>query len=355
MESHTTLLESKQSTHYMQLFPYQELDARWLSQQKRGALFNDIGTGKTFTALAAARLNNIRYLTVVCPKVMIGTWEIELNSWGFKDALVLNYDKLIRKDFSFDKQTQLIICDESHALKSWGAQRTKRFFLELAVDIPYVWFLTATPLTKSAADLHPILSFCRPGKFGSFGAWQNKYCHLKVLTIKGRTIRNYYGAQRIDELNGFLKEIGVRRTKAEVLPYLPKMLHQNIVVKADKSIVSKCLEISLSVIEEGLSVGSIPAHIGSLIRAIGLSKVNPAVEFILQFEGTPVVVFFIHTQVGLDLQEKLLAEGKRGGLIYGAVSSTDRQEIIDAFQAGELDVILLQIHSAGVVITLTRG
>lgn len=346
----------------MELFEYQKDDALWLSQRKRAAVFSDVGTGKTFISLAAAKLAKIEHLLVLCPKVMIPTWERELLSWGFNSSCkVVNYDRIIHEDFRLDPKTQLIIADESHALKSWEAQRTMKFYTKIAPKVEYVWFLSATPMVRSAEDLHPILSFCMPGKMGKFGDWREKHCHKKVISVMNRrkqrvSVTTYHGAKNTQELNELLKMIGIRRTKEEVLKFLPKMLYSNIPVTVKADVVAKCLDVSLDTILRGLEVGKIPAHISSLLQAIGLAKVPAATEFLLeQFEAeTPVVVFFLHTAVGDALLDSLHKK-RRVAMIYGSTSLQERQNYIDAFQAGDLDILLLNTHTAGVGITLTRS
>ena len=53
---------------------YQEDAARWLVQRRKAILADDIGLGKTATAIGAAELANVSPICVVCPKSVIPQW-----------------------------------------------------------------------------------------------------------------------------------------------------------------------------------------------------------------------------------------------------------------------------------------
>src|SRR5690606_37316563 len=71
--------------------------------------------------------------------------------------------------------------------------------------------------------------------------------------------------------------------------------------------------------------------------------------------GAPVIVFASSKQL-IDLAGAAVAEsGRRVGYIVGGQSAKRRTETVDAFQAGELDVLLATTQAGGVGLNLTAA
>lgn len=333
------------------LFPYQLEDAKILAGKKRFGLWHTPGVGKTYISLGAAKIAGLRTIGVFCPKSMIGTWQNELLQWGFT-GYVKNYEQLISKKFSHEP-TDAVIADECQYIKDWNAQRTKQFYLTVAKHCPRVWFLSGTPAPRSNADLHVLLSFLQPKLHGKLKEFTDNYCYYKSFKRNGRVIEVPYGYRNTERINAILKEVGIRRTKEEVLPDLPDIMYKNIYLPADKKIIAECLDIPVNEIRQAMeSGGQIPAHLASIVRAIGLSKVDSTVEFV-QNLGAPCLIFALHREVIDNLVKDL--DGLKVAKIDGSVSADVRTKLVAQFQAGHLDVLVLQTHAAGTGLTLTRA
>lgn len=72
-------------------------------------------------------------------------------------------------------------------------------------------------------------------------------------------------------------------------------------------------------------------------------------------EGQPLVLFSSFKETASMLVEELNAAGYRAGKVDGEMPKKKRDEVVDAFQAGDLDVFVGTFGAAGTGITLTRA
>jgi SNF2 family DNA or RNA helicase len=191
-------------------------------------LADDMGLGKTVQALAALRIlvvqRRVNAALVVAPAGLLSQWRAECRRWAPElrvstvhgtpadrrwqwrtpaHVYLTSYETL-RADVAGSSRTplsrewDLVILDEAHRIKnaesdiSWACKRLRR---------RRQWALTGTPLENSADDLVSILEFVRP-------EWRGQRRHLD--TFAG--------------LRAELREVQLRRRKADVLPDLPDKL-----------------------------------------------------------------------------------------------------------------------------------
>ena len=128
----------------MKLFDYQNEDAKHLSSREGvTGLFSGMGTGKTRTALEAARVVRGWPIVIVAPPIAHSMWEEEAGDHLHTlvkrvktsrtkifpysdDVLILSYEVATRRVEELKAlNPRVLICDESHALKSLKAKRTK--------------------------------------------------------------------------------------------------------------------------------------------------------------------------------------------------------------------------------------
>lgn len=342
------------------LFTYQQQDALSCVARKRFCLFNDPGTGKTWTALRAAELGGAKYVLVICPKSMVPVWRKELKLWGLNGEAI-TYNRIGRDDYTYPTGTDCVIADESHNLKNWAAKRTVNFFINIARHIKYVWLLTGTPALRSNEDLHPTLSFMEPGKWGKLSDFRDKYCFSKKITVKysrggkiNRIERDvYYGFKNNDILNEALKRVGVRRTLEEVSKALPPVMTKTIDCDVPNSLKSRCKD---SLNQEDLDPDILPPSISALFPEIGLEKVSVAVELAETFGDKPFLIFANHHSV-IDALKSEIKKTLDIGVesIDGRTAEGTREKYVEQFQAGHINCLILQNISAGVGITLTKA
>ena len=232
------------------LMPYQKAGVQYAKNRRRCFIADEMGLGKTLQAIAAVeemhRSAPIYPVVVVCPANLTLNWAKEYVKWlperrvgvvsgrkqfpehGTYDVLVVGYPNLAAW------QAQLTgyggyIFDESHYLKTYGAQRTKaaiKIVRRASKDAP-VLLLTGTPVASRPAEYVAQLDLL--GQLDSFGGrwgFYRRYCDAH---------RDKFGQWRLDghsnleELNSTLRSTCyIRRTKEQVLTELPPIFESTM-------------------------------------------------------------------------------------------------------------------------------
>lgn len=161
-----------------------------LSHLKVGALFMEMGTGKTKVALdlISSKIHKVDYVLWICPYSLKGEIEAERKKWhtdlmldivgcesiGLSDRIYLN---LIRK---VTGKRSFIVVDESLKIKNKEAKRTERI-LKLGAEAEYKLILNGTPLSKNVLDLWTQMQFLSPKILSmSYNEFKNTYCEYYV-------------------------------------------------------------------------------------------------------------------------------------------------------------------------------
>jgi SNF2 family DNA or RNA helicase len=231
------------------------------------ALFWEMGTGKTFTAINLAigryQKQQIDSLIVICPTPIKLVWEAELEkfcmtpyachvlsagkssaeqliyftshkydalkvvivgvealSQGNAHTLVLNYARLNKC---------MVVADESSRLKNADAERTKRA-IKIASECYFRMIMTGTPVTQGIHDLYGQFQFLNPKIIGckSYFQFRNMYC-----VMGGFEGRNIIGYQNTDDLMKRVSQFIDVVKKEDVLD-LPPKVYERIIVEPTK-------------------------------------------------------------------------------------------------------------------------
>ena len=371
------------------LFPYQRLGTSFLIREDRALLADDMGLGKTPQALVALNehgSSNFRFLAlVVCPSSVVLNWVKEAKTWApdleatpifkAKDLAKLHPESrgrilvvswgmisrvraaLLRLDF------HAVVADEAHYAKTPDALRT-RAFTEIAHKSPVRWLLTGTPMRNRPKEIWSLLHILDPFAFPVFVPFGERYCGARWQRIRrGRSfdeVRTYDGSARLEELRSdILSFVMMRRMKRDVLPDLPPKRFQLLELSSTPA-YRKAYKLALDMLRAEQVNGSAGHEalgmVTKLRGEVGLAKVSAALEWIsgmLQM-GEPIVIFFTHKAVAKELRQGCQELGARVGEIVGDTSIKHRQIAVEAFQAGDLDVMLCS-EAAKEGITLTRS
>lgn len=161
-----------------------------LSRLKVGALFMEMGTGKTKVALDLmnSKRHKVDYMLWICPFSLKSEIEAERQKWhddlpldivgcesiGASDRIYL---ETLRK--CAGKQV-FIVVDESLKIKNREAKRTARI-LKLGEMAKYKLILNGTPLSKNVLDLWTQMRFLSPKILQmSYNEFKNTYCEYYV-------------------------------------------------------------------------------------------------------------------------------------------------------------------------------
>lgn len=247
-----------------QLLPHQIEDAAFLAARAFAANFSGMGSGKTLTALEAVlRVHDgENKIIIVGPPISLSMWRDEFEDHtgltaqivrksteklGPEVAYIMSYQIATkRRDELKLLNASVLICDESHSLKSIDAKRTKAILGAggLCESVMHTWLLTGTPSTRWNDDLFPFL--CRADARGmaervgrvAMDRFRLKFCvtqkkrfsphqrHLTEITV---------GNRNTDELNEWIFSGGlaVRRELADVWAAMPPLTVNRLEVELD--------------------------------------------------------------------------------------------------------------------------
>ena len=367
-----------------ELYPFQYVGVQFAQMAGGRCLIgDDMGVGKTIQAIAHIALNeSLLPAIVVCPGSVKYNWEKEVKSWlpfhqvhvveGRKGDLpdanvyVCNYDLVsYRENQLLDLGANIVVLDESHYIKNNKAKRTEST-VEVAKHSQSVICLSGTAITNRPNEFFTTLNLLRPEDFPSFFTYGKRYCN-------GHQTRfgwDFTGASHTDELHARTRDFTIRRLKTEVLTELPDKVRTLYDVDIGKkgvaqyeSLLRRWEEDYAAYAASGrpLPAGFALNMLTDLRHEVGRLKVESAVEYLREYReqtGKPLVVFAHHKDVLGGIKEALQQDKNmawRIGAIVGEMPAHARQQTVESFQAGNLDVVLCSTVAAKEGITLTAA
>ena len=356
----------------LDLYPYQYAAVEFAERAGGRVLYGEeMGLGKTVEAVGYLALHSeLRPAVVVSPAVVTISWQREIEKWlpaervqrlrKGKDqidpsasVIIVTYDLLKKHVEAITaRQPQAVVADEVHAAKNIKAQRTQAF-LSLAshASVKALLGLSGTPIVNRPLEFYTFLHLLRPEEYRSWWHYTERYCggHYEQVARRKR-VWVCDQATHTEELAERLRDLMIRRTKDQVLGELPPKTHQRLPVEM---LPAESRQYRRAVKGQANPLAAITAG----RQAAGQIKVRAALDQLTEYQtaGTPALVFAHHQDVLDGLAAGCAKLGIRFGRIDGSVSQERRGCLVDDFQCGKLDVMLLSVRAAGVGITLTRA
>lgn len=136
---------------------------------KVGALFMQMGTGKTKVAIELIDYNNCDLLLYVAPFSTLKNIEAELVKWKMKTSYkLIGYETISSSDAKYlnllkelENKKVFVVADESIFIKNEETKRFKRL-LNIRSKCEYALILNGTPITKNEWDLYNQMYFLSP-------------------------------------------------------------------------------------------------------------------------------------------------------------------------------------------------
>lgn len=171
-----------------------------LSRLKVGALFMEMGTGKTKVALDLiySKRHKIDYVLWICPCSLKGEIEAERQKWhpnltldvvgcesiGSSNRIYMECMRKVKDSRAF------IVVDESLKIKNIYAKRTQRI-IQLGDYGSYKLILNGTPISRNVLDMWAQMEFLSPKILGmSYREFKYKYCEFYTRgNLKGKVRR----------------------------------------------------------------------------------------------------------------------------------------------------------------------
>lgn len=365
----------------------------------KAGVFAEMGTGKSLIALTYLA-NRVSRVLVVCPISVAGVWRRECAKFSFPlpvvnligsgtivnkaaavkaagNAIVLvNYESYWRKalqDAILKWQPEAVILDEAQRIRHRTSKQSR--FAHRLANQPFVRYrlaLTGTPISNGLQDVYSLYRFIDPKIFGTRWAdFQSFY-----LQMGGWQMREIKGYKNIDHAKALIDRTSFQCRKDEVLD-LPERTDVEVPVTLDAKtrrfynelkrnavaqikdaegkdrIVLARIVLTMILRLQQVTSGFATDSAGAVLD-ISNEKARTAIDLITDAidTGQRVVVFarFLHD---LDAIAAAMPAHMRHGRLDGSVSHRDREELIDAFHKGSVDVLLAQTRVGSVGIDLT--
>lgn len=167
---------------------------------KVGALFMEMGTGKTRVALdlMAARINKCDLFIWICPCALKDEIERERMKWHPELPLtVIGCESIGSSERIYNElKTNVLshkcvfaVVDESLKIKNRTAKRTQRI-CELASCTEYRLILNGTPISRNIMDLWTQMYFLSPKILNcSYSSFMSRYCDIEYTQTRGPQIK----------------------------------------------------------------------------------------------------------------------------------------------------------------------
>lgn len=253
----------------------------------------------------------------------------------------------------------LVIADEIAAyIKNYKAQRTRA---AKALHRRFGIGMTGLPLENALEELHSVMDWVMPGLLGP--GWLFVREHVVKDQWGGKT-----GYKGIEQIRRAIEPYYIRRRKADVLKDLPPKVYSDYllhlsdeewaiydairnqilaeVVDNPKLQVANILVMMLRLKQAAID----PALVDEPLPHGGKSTKLRALHDIQQGMGGRPVVFFTQFAGFANI----IGDDFQAPIIQGSVSTRDRQQIIEEFQAGEHEV-LVSTDAGAYGVTLTAA
>jgi len=381
------------------LRPYQLDGMGWLGFLAEygfnGILADDMGLGKTVQALAHLQHErDIGRLTqptlIVAPTSLLGNWRREAARftpglrtlvWHGTDRksrqrhlenvdIVITSYALVTRDVTLlaDLDFGCIILDEAQAIKNPAAKVTQAL---KALPIERRLCLTGTPLENHLGELWSQFDFLMPGFLGSRKHF-NRYFRTPIET--------HGSEERRERLASLIRPFLLRRRKEQVATELPPKTEiiREVALEPEQAQLYESIRVSMEhrvralLAERGLG----RSHIEMLDALLKLRQTccHPA---LVKLDSARGVTQSAKTELVLSMLEELIDEGKKIllfsqftemlGLLERELVERDiryvkltgrtrrRDDVIDAFQHGDVPLFLISLKAGGTGLNLTAA
>lgn len=372
---------------------YQLAAIEFLRKNKHTLLADEMGLGKTIEVAGFINsLDEPSAILVVCPASLKLNWYRELHKWMVRDVsiqivfgadpinhcdiTIINYDLLDRHATLADKHWQVVIGDESSAIKNHKAHRT-RIFCKLKAD--YRILLTGTPVPNRPVELFTSLRWLKPDIWGNWGKFVLRYCSAHM----SRWGFDVSGASNLEELNKLIRSyVMMRRLKKDVLPELPPKFRQIIEIPCDDPDIAanemqlfhkwRSTQAKIKMLERkakktrhedefALEISKLRMfsflqfqELSKMRHSTALYKVPTVIAHIsAALEAGKVVCFCHHKDVAEQIIKHFPGETVS---LSGSDSAKDRDRAVQQFQENDhVRLFVGSLRAAGVGITLTAS
>jgi len=376
------------------LFEFQKEATDFLIKHNRSLLALAPGLGKTLSAIMACKILGGRTL-IIAPLSLLRNWKNEIRKWTgtdenvtiwykevtwMDDWIITNYDTAVRilvrpnenakrydtLETAFDLSGfENLIVDESILVKNRKAKRTMAV-KAIASGIGRVWLLSGAPTSKFYDDLWAQLHILEPRQFSSYWKFAERYCEIERNVWGTKVANNRENAAT--NIKNDLKHVYYSKTQDDVID-LPDWIFEDIEISMGTEqykMYSQMEEVFKADLGDGEELLS-PNKLSQMVRLIQLSS-NPilvggkdlgakwdGLADMLDYVEFPIIIWtnFIKTA---SMMSTRLENAHKIGTLTGETDQSERQNIVDNFQNGDLDIIIAHpgVGKFGLTLTAAR-
>lgn len=325
---------------------------------------DEVGLGKTVTALTILARPNMLPAVVVVPPHLAAQWERECERFlpslsvhvarkrdpyeVDADILIVSYYKVYGWSPALAGKARTVIFDEAQEMRRVGSEKYTGCE-QVAHNAAFRVGLSATPIYNYGGEFWNVFNVIAPDALGSWGEFIRAWC-IDSFDRRKTTLADpkAFGA--------YLREHGlmVRRTRAQVARELPDLTQVVEYVDSDSSVLRDhqphALELAKKIMERqgsNFELMRASSELSNMARlATGIAKANYVADFVrmlVEEGGEQVVVFGWHHAV-YDAWTELIGDL---GLAWhtGRQTPAAKRKHLDRFIAGEAKVLIMSLRS----------
>lgn len=376
-------------------FDHQINTTRFLIVNKRAYVLNEMGTGKTMSALWATdflmRNRVINKVLVISPLSTMGSvWydsirqNIGTKSVGIAhgpkqkrinvvkqqfEYTIINHDGVkILEDELINQKYDVIIIDELTAFKTFGTDRSKAM-RRIAKTAKAVWGLTGNVTPNKPTEAFGQAKVVNPDH-PAVPRYFTKFRNLVEYEVAPRIWVPRDGSEKevykilqpavrykLDECIDIPDlfqitanvELSEQQKKAydDVKKELMHEYQQDMITASNAGVkLFKLLQIA---------AGWVKSDSGEVIELDSTPRLNRLLEIFDELEIKKLVVFTSYRASVMGVTKFLQKKGIKASCIHGSVDQNTRTNLIRDFQRGDLEVLVIQPKAASHGITLTAA
>jgi len=361
---------------------HQKVAIEKLLANNKFILADDMGLGKSTSAVIASLESGAKKILIVCPASLKINWKREIENytdrrvfivegrkWGSTfDYYIINYDIIKNyhttensedsEDYKLlvNEKFDLAIVDEAHYISNTTANRT-RLLNDVLDTIPKVWLLTGTPMTSRPINYFNLLKIVDSPLTLNWQSYVKRYCKGFRFKVGNRKVWSTSGASNLDELRERTKNVVLRRLKTDILD-LPEKIVTPIFLELNSKMYDEELDDFIRISKDKAEDETLTITLNRLMKVrqlISYEKIPYTCELIDKCveQGKKVIVLTNFTMTLDMLHEKYK---KNSVVLDGRMNKERKQDSVDKFQNDDkIKVFIGNIKAAGVGITLTAG
>lgn len=382
-------------------FDHQIETTEFIVDRKRCFVFNDIGTGKTWSAVWAIdylmQIGEVRNALIVAPlstleivwqrtffhlnnlkidvQVLKGTTDkrnaMLVRSYHFHKVSIINPDALhIIADNPYLSEYDMILVDESAMFRNAKARRVKALG-KLCARMKRVVMMTGSPCPEAPTDVWATARIICPERVPRFfGAFRDQTMR-KISQFKWIALPD---AQ--EKISNMLSGSVIRFTRDECIN-LPELQHHTVELepsKQQKQMIAEMRKAAVTMLGDNTVHAANEAVVISKILQIASGAVKyahnddkgvifvdakakfDALDDILEASAQPVIVFCPY-RAAIDQIIQFFSNEKRYtvSVVTGDTKPSDRMQAFDALQSGMIRLLVAHPQAMSHGITLTNS